>query len=180
MLAELIPEESIIHIGGREYRVRYSLNAFLCLETMYKPLEEILQTDYDLWDDETVLQLCHAAMCDMPWNRRAVNRRQWNKVRPDLFELGKMIRPEDFKALRMELADAVIASLPDSEGTSKENTAAADAGHLRALMVDVIGLSQQEFLESSFKELHQRADKYLEVKGMKEMPVEIQMTDKDD
>ena len=72
MLKELLPTESIIHIAGREYRIRYSLNALLCLEIEFRPLDDILRTEWYLWDIDTVLHLLHAAMCDMPWNKKAV------------------------------------------------------------------------------------------------------------
>ena len=37
MLKNIDKHYSIIHIAGREYRIRYSLNALLCLEILYKP-----------------------------------------------------------------------------------------------------------------------------------------------
>ena len=179
MLSDLEKFESTIHIAGREYRIRYSLNCLLCLEKTYRPIEEILKTDFYKWDKETVIQLVHAAMCDMPWNRKAVNRRDFEHVRPDPFELGGKIRTEDLPALREELADAIIAALPQEQG-EKKGGASADEGHLRALVVDVIGMSEKEFWDSSYRDLEYRTNKYLEAKGMKEMPVEIQMYDKED
>lgn len=63
MLKDLIKGYSTIHIAGREYRARYSLNALLCLEMTYKPLDEILATPYPRWTLDDVIQLAHAAMC---------------------------------------------------------------------------------------------------------------------
>ena len=63
MLKDIDRNKSVIHINGREYFVRYSLNALLCLEVMYKPLSEILQTSFAQWTIEDVLQLARAAMC---------------------------------------------------------------------------------------------------------------------
>ena len=80
MLKDLIPQYSTIHIADREYHVRYSLNALLCLEMTYKPLSEILQTEWQEWSIEDVLQLSHAAMCGRPCNRKAVNARNFHAV----------------------------------------------------------------------------------------------------
>lgn len=182
MLTELLHSESIIHIAGREYRVRYSLNALLCLEMTYKPLNDILAVDFKNWDMDTVLHLAHAAMCDLPKNRKAVSRRNFEHVRPDLHDLGAMIRVNDLPALRKEIADAILNSFPDVSGNTntEKSHEASDEGHLRALAVDVVGITEEEFWSNSYRDNYQRIDKYLEVKGMKDMPVEIQMTDKND
>lgn len=182
MLSDLEKNESIIHISGREYRVRYSLNCLLCLENEFAPIEEILKIDYDKWDHDTVIHLIHAAMCDMPWNRKAVNNRDFKYVKPDLFSIGQSVKAQDLPTLRLEIADAILHSFPESDGdgSAKDNSNSSDEGHLRALAVDVIGISEKEFWNSSYKDLHTRINKYLEVKGMKEMPIEIKMYDKED
>lgn len=182
MLKELLPTESIIHIAGREYRVRYSLNALLCLEIEFKPLNDILETPWYQWDSDTVIHLLHAAMCDMPWNRKAVNMRKFSRVRPDIAEIGSKLRIEDLPGLRAEIADALLAAMPQSdENSGSENsTDAADEGHLRAICVDMMGMSEKEFFGSSYKDLDYRIDRYFEAKGLKDMPVAVKMMDKED
>ena len=61
-LSELEPVMSVIHIRGKEYRTKFSLNCLLCLERMYKALPELLEVDYDKWSVEDVLQLTRAAL----------------------------------------------------------------------------------------------------------------------
>ena len=75
MLKDIDRKYSVIHIAGREYPVRYSLNALLCLEMMYKPLSDILKEDFKSWSTDTILQLCRAALCSCSWNKRTVGRR---------------------------------------------------------------------------------------------------------
>ena len=104
--------KSMIHIAGREYFVRYSLNALLCLEVMYKPLSEILQTPFAQWTTEDVLQLTRAAMCSLPENRKAVDNREFEAVEPSLSELGELIQPQDLPLLRVELMTAIIDAMP--------------------------------------------------------------------
>ena len=101
MLKDLIKKHSIIHIAGREYRVRYSLNALLCLEMLYKPLDDILKTPFPQWSVEDVVQLAHAAMCCLPKNFKSVNRRDFENIRPTVAELGELISIEDLPVLRV-------------------------------------------------------------------------------
>ena len=174
MLKDLIQNHSIIHIAGREYRVRYSLNALLCLEMTYKPLSELLKVPYMDWSIEDVLQLVHAAMCSLPENRKAVSYRDFDYVEPTLSELGEVISMEDLPLLRLELADAILSSLPSSaEDRDREDypARAMNEGHQRAMYVDVIGRPESEYWESTNKEIAQRIDCYLEVRGEKEPPV---------
>lgn len=113
--------------------MRYSLNALLCLEMTYKSLNEILAIPYREWGMEDVIQLVHAAMCGMPWNRKAVNRRDFEFVRPTVGELGEKIRMEDLPRLRTELLGAILDSMPDKK--TEENTASqvTDKGHIFAV-----------------------------------------------
>ena len=182
MLSDLEHNYSVVHIAGREYRVRYSLNALLCLEMTCKSIYDILETDYYKWDIETVLQLLRAAMCDMPENREAVCRRDWDMIVPDIAQLGAEIRAQDLPRLRGELMDAVLMSLPESsEGKQEgESAGSTDEGHLYALAVHVVGIPDEKFWDSSYRELYTDIDKYMEVKGLKEMPVEVRMIDKED
>ena len=173
MLRDIIPNYSIIHIAGREYHIRYSLNALLCLEMIYKPLPELLKVPFADWSIEDVLQLAHAAMCSLPENRKAVTFRDFDYVEPTLAELGELVSMEDLPLLRLELADAILSSLPAPSDAGEENapTRAMHEGHQRAMYVDVIGRPEAEYWESTNKEIAQRIDCYFEVKGEKEPPV---------
>ena len=149
MLRDLVRQYSVIHIAGREYRVRYSLNAMLCLEMTYKPLSEILTQPYSQWTIDDVLQLVRAAMCCLPENYKAVNRRDFEHIRPTVAELGELIQPEDLPLLRLEIIAAVIAYMP----------------------VDVMHRPESEYWSSTNKEITERIDCYLEASGQKEAPV---------
>ena len=176
MLKDLIQQYSIIHIAGGEYRVRYSLNAMLCLEMTYKPLEELLKTHYTEWTFEDVIQLTHAGMCCQPHNFRAVNRRDFANVRPTVAELGELISPQDIPLLKVELISAVIDALPpvvNKEYTPETVSRAYDDSHTRALYVDVIGCPEREFWDSTHKEISKRIESYQQVKGEKEVPVKV-------
>ncbi len=172
-LTNIDRQHSLIHIAGREYRVRYSLNALLCLEVTYKPLTEILQTHFMDWTAEDVLQLVRAALCSCPWNRKAVSRRDFDAVSPTLSELGERIRPTDLPLLRVELMGAILDSMPSADANAEAAETPAKAfheGHQRALFVDVMGRSEQEYWDSTNREISQRIDCYLEVKGDKQAP----------
>ena len=144
MLKYLEKQCSIIHIAGREYKVRYSLNCLLCLEMTYKPLSEILKVEYENWNIEDVLQLTRAAMCDLP-------------------------------LLRLEIINAIINSMPQTDRTEtvQDNAEATNEGHLRAMYCDVIGLPERQFWRSNYREISNKIDCYLEVKGLKETPTSI-------
>ena len=130
---------SVLHIAGREYRVRYSLNALLCLEVMYKPLSDILKTAWMDWSAEDVLQLVRAAFCSCPWNRKAVSRRDFDAVTPSLMELGELIQMQDLPALRVELIAAILDAMPKPSGNEQPPAKAFHEGHQRALFCDIMG-----------------------------------------
>lgn len=177
MLKDLIKKHSIIHIAGREYRLRYSLNALLCLEMMYRPLDEILKTPFLQWSVEDVIQLAHAAMCCLPKNFKAVNRRDFDNVRPTVAELGELIRPEDLPLLKLELINAIVDSMPQNGNKEYDpNTVdrALSEGHQRAMYVDVMHRPEGEYWSSTNKEITERIDYYLEANGQKEAPVKVQ------
>lgn len=180
MLTELLHSFSIIHIAGEEYRIRFSLNALLCLEMTFKPLDEILAVDCYKWDIETVVQMVRAGLCDLPENRKAVCLREWDMIQPDLQEIGGIIRMQDLPLLRLELMAAILAALPEDEGGGDPDAPATDEGHLHALAVRVVGMSEEEFWDSSYRDIHREIDRYFEVKGMKEMPSPVRMFDKAD
>ena len=177
MLKDLIKQYSTLHIANREYRVRYSLNCLLCLELTYKPLSEILQTEWQEWSIEDVLQLCHAAMCDRSCNRKAVNSRNFHAVKPTLAELGEIIDMKELPSLRLEIISAIINSMPESSPYEKPPEKSANEGHQRAIYVDVIGRPEQEYWNSTNREITSRINYYLEAKGLKDTPTQVQTFD---
>ena len=176
MLKNLTKQYTTIHLGGREYRVRYSLNCLLCLEIMYKPLNDILLTNFNQWGIEDVLQLVHAAMCDMPWNKKAVNKRDFENVKPTLHELGELIDARDLPLLKTEIIEAIIQSMPKSRGVDKDSAPMREE-IIRAMYVDVMGRPEYEFWGSTYKEITDRSESYLEAKGLKEPPQYVKMLD---
>lgn len=180
MLKDIDRQYSIIHIAGREYRVRYSLNAMLCLEKTYKPLSDILKTDFEKWSMEDILQLCRAAMCSLRRNRNAVNRRDFDNIRPSVSELGELVSLSDLPLLRLELISAIADSMPNSETAEQEKSSKSyKEGHQRAVYVDIIGRPEREFWNSTNREIYERIDYYLEAKGEKEAADLVQEFDDD-
>lgn len=177
MLKDLIKQYNILHIGKREYRVRFSLNCLLCLELTYKPLSEIIQTDWQNWQIEDILQLCHAAMCDMPWNRKAVNARNFHAVKPTLAELGELIDVSQLSRLKLELITAIADSMPKSNCNDKQEENPLAELQLRAFYCDIMGRPERELFNSTYKEIHNRTESYLVAKGLKKPPQVVQMLD---
>lgn len=173
MYKDLIQESGVLHIQGREYRIRYSLNALLYLELRHRPLSEILQTDLRQWTIEDILMLTHAAMCSLPENGPAVRARDFDSVVPSLEELGELIRPADLPLLKLELMAAILKALPDPQPDSHETGAAFHEGHQRALYVDVMHRPEEEFWSSTLREITRREDAFMEVKGYKEPPMQV-------
>lgn len=171
-LSNLEKKYSIIHIAGREYRARYSLNALLCLEHCYKPIEEILRIPAMEWNTEDVLQLVRAALCDLPKNRKAVIRRDWEHIKPDIAELGEKIDLRDLITLKGEIINALANSFPEPVIGEESSGGSMNYMHMRALYCDVMHRSDGEFWTSNLKEIKERTDSYLEVKGLKE-PVQV-------
>ena len=174
-LSDLDKQYSVIHIAGKGYRVRYSLNALLCLENCYKPIEERLKIPESEWSIEDVLQLTRAALCDMPWNKKAVKNRAWGYVKPDIAELGKLIDIKDLKTLRIEIMKALTESFPEPVIGGKSSDGDINYMHMRGLYCDVMRRSDGEFWSSSLKDIKERMDAYLEVKGLKEPVEKVQM-----
>lgn len=171
---------SIIHIAGREYRVRFSLNALRCLED-YKPLGTILETKYNEWSIDDVLHLVHAGMCSRRANAKAVNRRDFDHVRPTVQELGEIVDVQDLPLLRMEIMEAILKSLPDPtpEADKSKPVKAMHEGHERAVYVDVMRRPEREYWNSTKREIAERMDCYFEVNGMKESADLVQEFDDD-
>lgn len=157
--------------------MRFSLNCLLCLEVIYKPLAEILKTDWHKWSIEDVLQLCHAAMCDMPWNRKAVNARNFHAVKPTLAELGELIDVSQLSRLKWELITAIADSMPKSNGNDKQPENPLAELQLRAFYCDIMGRPERELFNSTYKEINNRTESYLVAKGLKKPPQIVQMLD---
>ncbi len=157
--------------------MRFSLNCLLCLELTYKPLSEIIQTDWQNWQIEDILQLCHAAMCDMPWNRKAVNARNFHAVKPTLAELGELIDVSQLSRLKLELITAIADSMPKSNCNDKQEENPLAELQLRAFYCDIMGRPERELFNSTYKEIHNRTESYLVAKGLKKPPQVVQMLD---
>lgn len=177
MLKDLIKNYNILHIGDREYRIRFSLNCLLCLEVTYKPLSEIIQTDWQNWSIEDVLQLCHASMCDRSCNKKAVNARNFQAVKPTLAELGQLIDISQLSRLKFELITAISDSMPKVQTTQKQPENPLAELQLRAFYCDIMGRSEKELFESTYKEINDRTENYLVAKGLKKPPQIIQLDD---
>ena len=177
MLKDLIKNYSTIHFAGREYHVRYSLNALLCLEMTYKPLSDILQTEWQNWSIEDILQLCHAGMCDRLCNKKYVNARNFQAVKPTLAELGEIITMKELPSLRLEIISAIINSMPESSPDEKPSDKSANEGHQRAVYVDIMGRPEGEYWSSTNREITDRINYYLEAKGLKDTPTQVQTFD---
>ena len=174
-LKNLDKSYSVIHIAGREYRVRYSLNALLCLECTYKPIEEILKTPAEKWDIECILQLVRAGLCDLPRNKKAIIRRDWDNIRPTIDELGRSIAIQDFMVLRNEIIDALTNSFPEPVIGEKSGNSEINYANMRSMYCDIMHMSDSDFWTSNLKEIQERTDSYMEVKGLKEPVQTMQM-----
>lgn len=161
MLTDLLKTFTSVYLGGEELRLRYSLNSELCLEMTYKPLRDILSTPFPQWTDEDILQLLRAGFCDLPENKDAVNRRQWDGVQPDLQTLGTLLRPEDRTAAVLSILESVAASFPEKKDDAPaEAPADQDEGDLYAYCRYQMGMSEEEFFSYTEKELAYRIERY--------------------
>lgn len=177
MLKDLIKNYSVLHIGDREYRIRFSLNALLCLEMTYKPLAEILKSDWEKWSINDIINLCHAAMCDRSCNRNAVNSQNFHAVKPTLAELGSLIDVSSLPMLKLELITAIADSMPKVQATQKQPENPLAELQLRAFYCDIMGRPEKELFESTYKEINDRTDNYLIAKGLKKPPQIVQLDD---
>ena len=177
MLRDLVKQYNILHLGNREYHIRFSLNALLCLEMTYKPLSEILKTDWHNWSIEDILQLCHASMCDRSCNKKAVNARNFQAVKPTLAELGALIDVSQLEMLKFELITAISDSMPKSQSNDRQEENPLAELQLRAFYCDIMGRSESELFSSTYKEINDRTENYLIAKGLKKPPAIVQMLD---
>lgn len=180
MISRLMKKASIVHIAGKEFKIRFSLNALLYLEVEYKTMKDILAVEYSKWSISDCLQLLRAGFCDLPENREAVSDRDFSAVRPSLAELGAAIDINDLITLRQELMLAVSDAFSPAKPSitnDNEHRYYTGYGHLRAFYVDILGRPEEEFWSSTKKEIDERIDWYLETKGEKEKPVIVQRYD---
>ena len=180
MLREIDRQYNIIHIAGEEYRVRFCLNALLCLEELYRPVEEM--SDPREWTREDILQLVRAAMCSLPANYPAVNRRDFPAVMPDIAELEKSVLDRDLISLASELAGALKQAFPETEAAAKiqnERKFYSHIGHTKAIFCDEMGNSDADWWQSTYREIENRINWYMEAKGLKDRPVIVRQFDDD-
>ena len=182
MLKEIDRHWGRLNVGGREYRVVINLNSMLYLEDCGLPYDHICdELAAGELKAETVLRIVHAAMCSLPWNRKAVSARRWDAVRPTLAQLGEMIYPKDLPGLRSEIVALIAQAMPDPDSIDEsKGGGSSDAGTLRAVFCDIMGRPDAEFWGGTYREIFGRIDSYLEAKGMKEEAVQIQYMDKED
>ena len=69
-----------------------------------------------------------------------------------------------------ELIAAILDAMPKPSGNEKNPTKAFHEGHQRALFCDIMGRSEREYWSSTNREIADKIDCYLEVKGEKEAP----------
>ena len=178
MLKELLPGCVTVHTTLRDYRVRYSLNSFLYLELMHKPVDELLKKGCMNWNIDDVLHILRAGLCHLPENNRAVSDRRFDQLSPSLAELGEAVLPGDLPLLRYELANAVLEAYPKIQG---EPSGGGDNPHkerdLRTMYVDIMHRPEEEMWQSTYREIIDRSESWLEAKGLKERPVQIQEFD---
>lgn len=182
MLRELLNENGKLTLDKEEFCVRFNLNAMLYLEVHGLPLDFIMSIPPEKWDIDTVQHLVRACMCSHPKNKNAVNRRRFDEIVPDLYSLGQIITVRDLPKLREELVKLITDAFPPPESIPKDKKTAeaTDEGHMRAIYCDIMHRPDEEFWDNTIKTNLFRINHYLEAKGLKEKPVEIQYIDKDD
>ena len=177
MLASLVPQYSIIHIAGKKYRIRYTLNTLLYLEQCYKPIYQLIE-NLDAWNINDTLHLAAAAMCSLPWNKKAVIQQDWENIKPNIFELGETIESRDLRTLNAEIMHAISQSFPPPiVGKKTSGQKDIDGLRLRAVYVDSMGRPLKELLDSTLGEVTQRIEAYNEANGYKEPMVHVQEFD---
>ena len=80
---------------------------------------------------------------------------------------------EELPKLRLEIISAIINSMPESSPDEKPSEKSANEGHQRA----VIGRPEHEYWNSTNREITDRINFYLEAKGLKDTPTQVQAFD---
>lgn len=180
MLRSLLPATSTIHTASGEYQVRYSLNSFLYLELICGvTIDEILEKGVEGWNVDEILHLLRAGLCHLPENDRAVSDRAFGFISPTIAELGEAVTITDLPLLRYELATAILKAFPRRSGGESSPSDPHRDQHLRTMYVDIIGRPEEEFWSSTYDEIIDRSESWLEAKGLKEPVQQIQMYDDD-
>lgn len=178
MLKALIPETSTVHTASGEYQVRYSLNSFLYLEMICGiTIDELLEKSVENWGIDEMLHLLRAGLCHLPENDKAVSDRQFDFITPTLAQIGEAVIMSDIPLLRYELADAVLKAFPKRVGQSSGQDSGDRDKNLRTIYVDIIRRPEPEFWSSTYAEIIDRSESYLEAKGLKEKVAKMQMYD---
>lgn len=173
MIGNIEPKYNTIHIAGREYKARYSLNALLYLEDNGKPINELLGKS---WTIDDILHLVRASTVDRPINRKTTIRRKWDKIKPSIKTLEAEIQPQDILSTKIEIMNAVGNSLPKPIiGQKSDGNGEIDGLKLRAVYVDLLRRPTAEFWTSTLREIIERIDAYYEAKGLKKPVEEVQM-----
>ena len=107
-------------------------------------------------------------MCDMPWNRKAVNARDFERVKPTLAEIGQCIDISELSRLKLELVTAISDSMPKVQTTQKQPENPLAELQLRAFYCDIMGRSEKELFESNYKEINDRTERRLRGENMAE------------
>lgn len=178
MLKDLERTTYPLHIAGREYRIRYSLNSRLCLEQCHKPLDDMLLIRPQDWTIDDVLQLIRAGLVDLPINKKAVIGRAWANIKPSLADIGAALDDKSLLTVKIELIKALSGSYPEpvmgvDTSDFDEGRSELDYQKLRTWYVDILHRPNAEFWTSTTREIFDRIDSYLVVKGMKSTPVEV-------
>ena len=79
--------------------------------------------------------------------------------------------------MRIELLNALLEAFPKRSGDSDSEPDGNRDQHLRTMYVDIIGRPEAEFWDSTYSEIIERAESWLEAKGLKERPITMQMFD---
>ena len=116
-------------------------------------------------------------MCDRSCNKKAVNARNFQAVKPTLAELGQLIDISQLSRLKFELITAISDSMPKVQTTQKQPENPLAELQLRAFYCDIMGRSEKELFESTYKEINDRTENYLVAKGLKKPPQIIQLDD---
>jgi hypothetical protein len=131
MLKDIEPIKIPITLGGEKTFLRYTFNARRYLEEFYPNYDEFMSKDiYDMSSTE-ILHMLRAGLIESNYaeNEQFIENGEWNKIKPTLAELGRVITDETIPQLVTEITVALIKSLPEApkgnfpqEATEKQST----------------------------------------------------------
>lgn len=116
MLKDLDRKRIPITLGGKRLYLRYNLNARRYLEDCLPRFEFIAQVDSDSWLGEEILHLLRAGLMDCYYNenRKAIEARAWDKIRPSMADLGRQVTEDVLQEINGAIMQAFVASLPEA------------------------------------------------------------------